>query len=183
MRGDLGATYDVRIDNKGNLYASDYSNSRVMRWALNSTGNGTIVAGGTLGSGPWSLHNLRQIDFDPTYQYLYITDSSNDRIQMYNLVNTTGTPVTVAGGNGIETAANQLYHPNSIYVSPKTGAIYIADAFNHRIQRWNVGSIEGVSGNGATELNYPSGVALDINETFLYVSDYANHRVQRFRLI
>ncbi len=191
-QGDLGYTYGVRIDNNGYLYASDYSNSRVMRWSLNTTVNGTKVAGGTLGAGAWSFNYPREIVFDPTYQYLYIADALNHRIQMYNLVNTNATPISVAGGNGNGAAANQLYHPNSLCVSQKTGALYIADTYNHRIQLWNVGSTQGitiagsptgVSGVGATQFSYPSGIALDINETFLYVSDNLNNRVQRFQLI
>ncbi len=191
-QGDLGFTYGVRIDNNGYLYASDYSNSRVTRWPLNTTVNGTKVAGGTVGNGSWSLNYPREIGFDPTYQYIYIADTYNHRIQMYNLVNTNATPISVAGNNGVGTAANQLYRPASLCVSRKTGTLYIADTYNHRIQRWNVGSTQGVtvagsltgiSGIGATQLAYPSGVALDINETFLYVSDYLNNRVQRFQLI
>ncbi len=56
-----------------------------MRWPLNTTVNGTKVAGGTLGNGSWSLSMVRQIDFDPTYQYLYIADTLNNRVQAYNL--------------------------------------------------------------------------------------------------
>ena len=191
-RGDLGSTYGVRLDNNGSIYASDSSNSRVMRWPPNSTTNGTIVAGGTLGSGPWSLKLPRHIEFDPTYSFLYIADKSNHRIQRYNLVNTTETPVTVAGGFGFGTMPNQLNKLSCFCISRKTGALYIADGFNHRVQRWDsgssagvtiAGSINGTSGSGATELYYPYGIALDANETFLYVSEFGNHRVQRFPLI
>ena len=187
----LGVTYGVRLDNNLNIFASDASNFRVSRWAPNSTSTSTIVAGGTYGSGPSSLNYPRQIDFDPTYTFLYVVDNLNHRIQMYNLVNTSASPLTVAGGNGPGTASNQLYGPNSVCVSRKTGALYITDASNHRVQRWNpgssagvtiAGSINGGSGNSAAQMSYPSGIALDANETFLYVSEFGNHRVQRFLL-
>ena len=190
--GELGFTLGVRLDNNGNIYASDASNSRVIRWSPNSTDNGTIVAGGTQGSGTWSLNDPRQIDFDATYSFLYVVDQTNHRIQMYNLVNTSATPITVAGGNGPGAAPNQLNQPNSACVSRKTGALYIADAGNDRVQRWDwgatvgvtvAGSVNGVWGTSATLMANPSGVALDANETFLYVSEYANNRVQRFTLI
>ena len=190
--GDLGETYGVRLDNNGNIYASDVTHSRVMRWPPNSTVNGTIVAGGTNGPGPWSLTNPRQIDFDSTFSFLYVVDNGNHRIQRCDLVNTSATPVTVAGGNGLGAAPNQLHSPNSLCVSRKTGALYIADAGNARVQRWTIGSsvgvtiagsVNGTSGNSATELSVPSGIALDANETFLYVSEWDNSRVQRFPLI
>ena len=190
--GELGFTLGVRLDNKRNIYASDASYFRVMRWPLNSTSNGTTVAGGTQGSGTWSFDNPRQIDFDATYSFLYVVDKANHRIQMYNLVNTSATPITVAGGNGPGAAPNQLNQPNSACVSRKTGALYIADAGNNRVQRWDrgssvgvtvAGSATGVWGNSPTLMATPSGVALDANETFLYVSEYSNNRVQRFPLI
>ena len=190
--GELGYTMGVRLDNNGNIYASDYSNSRVMRWSPNSTSNGTIVAGGNQGAGPWSLHVPRQISLDLTYSFLYIVDRLNHRVQRYNLVNTSATPATIAGGNGLGAAPNQLSYPNSLCISPKTGAIYIADAGNNRVQRWDrgssvgvtvAGSTTGVSGNSPTLMSIPSGVALDTTETFLYVSEYGNNRVQRFPLI
>ena len=190
--GDLGATYGIRLDHNGNIHASDFSNSRVIRWPPNSTSNGTIVAGGTLGSGSWSLNNPRKIDFDSTFSFLYVVDKANHRIQMYNLVNTSATPITVAGGNGPGAAPNQLEQPNSLCVSRKTGALYIVDTFNHRVQRWNrgssvgvtiAGSVTGVSGNSPTLMSTPSGVALDANETFLYVSEFNNNRVQRFVIV
>ena len=190
--GDLGDTYGVRLDSMGNVYASDASNSRVTRWSPNSTVIGTIVAGGTKGPGLWSLDTPRQIDFDPTYTFLYVADKANHRVQQFNLLNASAVPVTVAGGNGPGSAANQLKNPISICVSQKSGALYIADGSNNRIQRWAPGSSAGVtvagsptgaSGSTATLLSYPAGVALDANETFLYASDFNNNRVQRFSLI
>ena len=190
--GDLGFPFGVRLDNIGNLYVSDAWNSRVMRWTANSTINGTVVVGGTRGAGPWSFNYSRHIDFDRTYTYLYIVDNLNHRIQRYNLANTSVAPVTVAGGNGPGPLHHQLNQPNSVFVSRKTGALYITDANNHRVQRWSPGSLSGVTiagsmngtqGSSATLLSFPSGIALDANETFLYVAELGNHRVQRFPLI
>ena len=190
--GDLGDTYGVQLDNHGNIYASDASFSRVMRWPLNSTANGTVVAGGSKGFGSSSLNFSRQIAFDGTYSFLYVVDKLNHRIQMYNLVNTSTTPITVAGGNGPGTAPNQLNKPDAACVSRKTGTLYIADTDNHRVQRWSfgssagvtiAGSINGLSGSSATLLRYPAGIMLDANETFLYVAEWRNHRVRRLTLI
>lgn len=82
-----------------------------------------------------------------------------------------------------------MNYPVAVCVSAKTGAIYIADMMNNRIQRWAVAAKQGVTiasgsgGNAPTQLNTPGGIALDPNETYLYVADQANHRVQRFTLI
>ena len=190
--GDLSMPFGVRLDKISTMYVSDAGNSRVMRWTANATGNGTIVVGGTRGAGAWSFNFSRHMDFDRTYTYLYIVDNLNHRVQRYNLVNTSLAPVTVAGGNSPGASHNQLNQPNSIFVSRKTGALYITDAYNHRVQRWSrgatsgvtiAGSTNGTQGNSATLLRYPSGIALDATETFLYVAEWGNHRVQRFPLI
>ena len=173
--GELGDVYGIRLDNHGYIYASDGSSSRVLRWPPNSTANGTTVAGGTLGSGSWLLSMPRELDFDPTYTFLYVADRSNNRIQRYNLINTSTVPVTVAGGYGYGTASNQLQNPVSVWVSRTSGALYISDTYNHRIQRWDpgasvgvtvAGSPTGASGSTATLLLYPTGIGLDAKETF-----------------
>ncbi len=185
--------FGVRLDAQGQIYVSDFGSSIAIRWPPNGT-NGTVVAGiGTGGSDNKSLSNPMQIDLDASGEYIYIVDFSNNRIQKWKLPTNGSAPatagVTVAGGNGAGPGATQLNGPHAVYVSKKTGSIYIADTYNNRIQRWDVGATQGVTvaggslGTGAAQLNQPEGVALDPNETYLYVSDQANHRVQRFNLI
>ncbi len=180
----------LAIDSNGNIYVSDYGNARVMKWAPNAT-NGTVVAGQTGVSGNTSqqLNTQYGLYLDENNSYLYIADRLNHRIQRYRL-NVTVNGTTVAGGNGLGSGSNQLYRPSGVYVSKKTGDIYIADEYNHRIQRWSPGAtsgvtivgISGVSGTNATMLKYPAYVMLNKNETYLYVSDNNNHRVQRYNM-
>ena len=93
--------------------------------------------------------------------------------------------VTVAGGNDYGSAANQLGSPVGVYVAA-TGAVYIADANNNRIQRWAPGATQGVTvaggndyGNAANQLTYPENVFVDPAGN-VYVSDGGNNRVQRW---
>ncbi|CAF4360507.1 unnamed protein product, partial [Adineta steineri] len=97
---------------------------------------------------------------------------------------------TVAGGNGQGSASNQLDTPYGVYVLNKTGALYIADYNNHRVQQWNLGAtygktLAGVTANSGTSLmllNNPSNTFLNHNETYLYVNDMSNNRVLRFTM-
>jgi DNA-binding beta-propeller fold protein YncE len=144
---------------------------------------------GVPGSSNRQLNRPYGLYLDETNDYLYIADYNNHRIQRYQL-NATATGTTVAGGNGAGPGSNQLNQPGGVYVSKKTGDIYIADQDNNRIQRWNQGAtagvtivgITGVSGTNATMLNAPVHVMLNANETYLYVSDTNNHRVQRYNM-
>jgi DNA-binding beta-propeller fold protein YncE len=87
---------------------------------------------------------------------------------------------------------SQLNSPTDVYVSKKTGAMYISDGLNHRIQRWSRGATEGVTVAGspsgksrphATMLHTPHSVLLNDDETKMYVSDQFNNRIQMFELI
>lgn len=190
----------IRLDLHGNIYVS--MDNSVIRWAPNITTGITVAGNIASGSDNQSLSNPKQIDLDSNGQYIYIADTGNHRIQKWRLPINSSTPmtsgVTVAGGYGAGNGANQLSSPQSVYVSKKTGAIYIADTDNYRIQRWDVGATQGVTVagdsevpditgmtpyNGPNQLYKPIGVALDPNETYLYVADQTNNRVQRFILI
>ena len=184
----------IAVDKNGNLFVADVTNNRIMLWPPNST-SGTVVAGQTTaGIDALSFNSPIGIFLDANSSYMYISDAANHRIQRFALVG--GLPVnngtTVAGGHGPGSTNQQLNAPFSVQVSKKTGAMYIADSGNHRIQRWNpneptavtvAGDPNGVSGGGPLKLSYPYGIALNDEETFLYVVDSGNHRVQRFDLV
>ena len=185
----FGDAYGLAVDLAGNVYISDNTNSRVIKWMVNAT-NATIVAGtGTAGGGLGELNNQNNIALDEANAYLYIADQFNHRVVRYTLGNPAGT--LIAGGNGAGPGDNQFMHPSGICVSRKTGAIYVSEFSQHRVQRWNPGASSGVTiagivnvpGSDSLSLKNPSSVALSPNETFLYVVDRSNHRIQRFELI
>src|SRR5438552_3777503 len=75
--------------------------------------------------------------------------------------------VTVAGGNGNGSAANQLGWAWGVTVDGSRN-VYIADTANSRVQKWAPGAVSGVtvaggngSGSGATQLANPIDVAVD----------------------
>ena len=93
--------------------------------------------------------------------------------------------ITVAGGNGAGSGANQLYYPSSVVVDAN-GNIHISDLANFRIQKWLPNSTSGVTvagGNGqgstANSFSSPWGVYVDANNN-IYVSDAGNHRIQKW---
>ena len=65
--------------------------------------------------------------------------------------------------------------------------LYIADRYNHRIQKYLFGSSIGqtvagnvTSGSSSDKLSYPSRVLIDSNEN-LYIADTSNNRIQFWR--
>lgn len=91
----------------------------------------------------------------------------------------------VAGGNGIGNSLSQLASPQGFTIDAQEN-VYVADAANHRIQKWAKNATSGVTvagGNGAgsaaNQLSSPFDVARD-NSGALYICDRANHRIQKW---
>lgn len=63
------------------------------------------------------------------------------------------------------------------------GKVYVADSWNHRVQKFKMNSAFltrwGGLGAGDGQFNYPNSVAVDGNGN-VYVTDSGNHRVQKF---
>jgi len=79
------AIYVSKLD--GSIYVCDYSNNRIQKWQQNAT-NGTTIAGssnGTAGSTPYLLYNPYGIAIDDQENYMYVSDSSNSRVQRFSL--------------------------------------------------------------------------------------------------
>ncbi len=103
------------------------------------------------------------------------------------LVHTSNTPSLIRTVAGIRegSADDELMFPSGITVDNE-GNIYVADQFNHRVQKWVPGAVKGITvagvagqGGGVDQLNYPMSVAVDAKGN-LYVSDAANSRIQMF---
>ena len=185
-------TIGVQVAVNGNVYIASTLCNWVTMWKPNAT-NGTLVAGlatAAAGNDNQSLNWPFGLFLDECHSSLYVVDNKNHRIQKFNL-NGSRIGVTVAGGNGAGSAANQLNNPISLVVSQIDGAMYIADRNNNRVQKWLfnatfgitvAGSSTGIAGNSSYLLNWPFDVKLASGDAYLYVSDYRNHRIQRFAL-
>ena len=160
-------------------------NSNVFTADTISSPASVSVVAGNHGSGPSS----NQFGFPSggicvdTAGSVYVADILNNRIQKWAKGAATG--VTVAGGNGQGSAANQLNHPRDVFVDA-AGNIYVSDGTNHRIQKWAPGAASGITvagGNGAgfaaNQLNGPQGIYVDAQGN-IYIADVYNYRVQKW---
>ena len=105
-------------------------------------------AAGLIGVAPNHLNFPIGIILDSS-DTLYIADSLNNRIQKIFLGNTTGTTVAGSQNGVVGSNASLLNYPNDIAVD-SNGNIYVADAYNYRIQLWPVNASLGttIGGNG-----------------------------------
>jgi gliding motility-associated-like protein len=72
--------------------------------------------------------------FVDSYGNIYISDYNNARVQKW--VPGASSGVTIAGGNGLGTAPNQLNRPAGLWVDSK-GDLYVSDFFNNRVQKFS----------------------------------------------
>ena len=111
---------------------------------------------------------------------LYCSLQHLDKIEMASL-NGNPTTTTLRAATGVQgNASNQLHAPWGIFVNINFD-LYVADAWNNRIQLFPLGKTNGttVAGRGTPtglSLNWPTDIILDGND-YLYIADNHAHRI------
>ncbi|MFC4306770.1 S-layer homology domain-containing protein [Cohnella boryungensis] len=173
----------VAIDGDGNVYATSSNRNEIRK--LNATGQWDPMWGGR-GAAPGQLYSPSSIVFDRDGN-LYVTDTGNNRVQKRDAA-TGNWSEWKRGGGGAGKALGEFDVPFGLAVDG-TGTIYVADANNHRIQKWDAaagiwsewGYIGTIPGRNLGEFSYPTGVAAD-SLGRVFVTDYDTHRVQMLGL-
>lgn len=167
------------------LYVSDLGNYRILAFPLSRTEvspDGMTVIG-QYGAGP-ALNQIAQVHYmtiDRIRQLFYLSDYDNFRLLKLNLNDSS---LQLIAGTGLVGSDNiSLNLPLGVTVDETTGALYVADSGNHRIQKFQLNSAQGMTvagGNGPgpnlSQLNSPSNIAIDSTGN-LYVADRRNHRI------
>ena len=172
------------------IYVLDALNYRVQMWPRNGS-NGTTVAGitGSAGStASTATFGYSYGIFVDNTGYLYVSDQSNHRVLCFPPGSTSGTSSVVVAGTGTAGAGSlQLNGPYRIFVDDAK-AVYIADTYNHRIQKWVYGACSGVTvaGTGTAgattgQLDTPVSLIVDSNQ-IMYIGDQFNNRIHRWAL-
>lgn len=175
--------YSLFVDVNEDLYCCLSNLNKVVKKSLNASSiSPTKVAGASnAGSTSTKLNFPRGIFVDLQLN-LYVTDSNNDRIQLFRPGNLTGTTVV---GNGAP-ATIVLNGPAGVILDAN-GYFYIADYGNHRIVasgsngfRCIIGCT-GTRGSTSNRLHYPYALSFDSRGN-LFISDMNNWRIQKFIL-
>lgn len=167
---DIGVSLSIAASPDGTLFVADRNNNRILRVR---DGDGEIV-----GDGQWTLK--RPLHVRATETAVYVLDDCGTRVQKLE----NGTASLVAGGKGSGAASDQL-DAKRIFVAA-SGAVYIADSGNARVQRWMPGATQGstvAGGHGhgdlLRQLSGPCGLFVTVDET-IYIADKHNHRIVKW---
>jgi len=115
---------------------------------------------------------------------LYVADGYNDRIQVFGpdgaFRSKWGGPFAI----NIFGSFNGWFATVTRVTVDKSGHVFVADFYNHRIQKFTASgeflTSFGTPGQGPGEFNYAIAVAAAEDGTIFSV-DYGNHRVQKWR--
>jgi sugar lactone lactonase YvrE len=193
--------FGVALDGSGNVYISDFGNSRIRKVSAVTGLIATIAGTGAPGySGDGGAATAAQL-----YTYgiavddignVYAADAGNQRVRMIS--STTGVITTIAGtgvpgysGDGGAATAAQLNDPVMVAVDG-SGNVYVADKTNNRIRMISAatGLITTIAGTGtagfggdggaatAAQLFQPVGIGVDASGN-VYFTDTQNSRVRK----
>lgn len=135
--GQLEQPIGLDVDPNGNLWVADLQNDRVS--VFQPDGAFAAQVGG-FGSGPGQFNRPSGVEVDSRGN-VWVADQANQRVQRFdlegNFVGQFGTPGSGEGQFSFPTATA----PAGI-AADKSGAIWVTDVDNHRIQRWQLGNYE-----------------------------------------
>jgi sugar lactone lactonase YvrE len=188
----------VALDKSGNIYVADTLNYRIQIFNPGPDDSYEYKAtiGGELGHGKYQFNRPNGVALDNSDNiYVAVADTYNNRIQIFNRGPDDSYEYKATIGGELGSGDNQFNIPFGVALD-KSGKIYVADTWNHRIQifeynqddkQFEVTTSLGkkydndnpIFGTGDGEFNYPKEVALD-SVGNLYVVDTENHRIQIF---
>jgi DNA-binding beta-propeller fold protein YncE len=162
------------VDDDQNVYVTDQSNHRIVKWKSGAT-SGQVVAGGNQqGSEDHQLSDPFDVIIDKERDSLIICDYSNARVIRWPCQNGTSGEIIISNIDcwGLTMDEN--------------GSLYIVEYGKHEVRRYGRGESEGrviAGGNGEgnrlDQLSYPQYIFVDRDHS-VYVSDCGNHRVMKW---
>jgi DNA-binding beta-propeller fold protein YncE len=166
----------IDVDGSDNLYVADNRNFRIQKFSSSGT---YITQWGSYGTGKGQFNGPAGIAVDIANGWVYVADSGNSRIEKFDLA---GKYITQWGRNGTgngqfifgdATGATQ-YGPEGDVEVDSTGAVYVVDNGNHRIQKFDSSGAYvaqwGSTGSSNGQFLFPVGIAIDSAGT-VYVVD------------
>ena len=164
--------FSIFVTTNGHIYVGDSGSIKQIIKFSNSYSNQTT----TIATISYNIYGLF-VDINNT---LYCSTYNGHKVVKKSLNSNSSTMTTIAGTGSYGSASNKLNSPYGIFVDTNFD-LYVADQYNHRIQLFRLGQINGTTVAGSTSPNltislyYPSYVILDGNK-YLFITDLS-HRI------
>ncbi|CAF4161522.1 unnamed protein product, partial [Adineta steineri] len=171
LSGSLNTPYGLFVTPLGDIYVDNgQNNDRVDKFSLNSNISNSAM------SVPGVCYGI----FVDISNNLYCSGLTSHQVVKKWLSDNVLTSTIVAGTGTAGSTATTLNCPYGIFVDAEIN-LYVADAYNNRIQMFPVGQFTGItlagaSAPGTITLYNPAGIILDGNG-YLFLTDFYNNRV------
>jgi hypothetical protein len=177
--GQLNGPRGVAIDSSGNIWVTDYGNSRVEEFS--SAGTYESMIGPSFDGGAYSFDEPHGIAIDSSGN-IWVTDFGNNVVYEFS---SAGSYLSQLGSGG--TGEGQFDHPTGIAFDA-SGNIWVADYGQNRVQEFSASTTwikqVGCSGSSACSSSDasgtfwgPLGIAFDASGD-LWVNDSNNARIE-----
>jgi sugar lactone lactonase YvrE len=178
--GEFGFITDVAQDSKGNFYIGEYGDfDRIQKFDPDGE---YLSEFGSHGTEPEEFLRPQCLTIDRE-DYLWVTDISNHRVQVFDVSGPDPKLVRVWGSQGA--GPGEFSYPNSIWIDDERNQVLVCDMGNHRVQVFNKsGDFLGAWGRPGRlkgEMYQPWALVRD-SQGSVHVIDTYNHRVQRFEI-
>jgi surface protein len=169
----LGNPLAITMGPDGAIYTAD-ENSQLAKWMPGKTEKEIL---------PYTANRVRDLHVDKDNN-VFVLDEGSNRLIKFTPGSNIG--VTVAGSPNQTrgSSSSRFDTPVSLFIDD-LGAMYIADHANHRIQKWEPGSTQGITvaggngeGSGSNQLRWPRAVTVG-KDGAIYVSD-ANWQITKW---
>lgn len=177
--GTFNFVTDVVQDSQDNYYISEYG--EVDRIQQLSPDGEFIHQWGSQGMGKGQFQRANSMVMGPN-DHLWVADSCNHRVQVYDVGQSTPKLVTMWGEHG--PAPGQLRYPYDLLLDDD-GHLITVEFGNHRIQKFTLDgkslAVFGSAGREEGQFTQPWGAVAD-SRGRVHVLDSYNHRIQRVRI-
>lgn len=154
------------------------SHSRLLSYYSQFNNTSYFAAYGKNRSPDGMVSNAQSVVVDQINDLIYISDSFNHRVQVFD---GTGKYITkyggIGGAYGYGTLLNYFHYPKQMDVDDN-GTLYVADYANSRVVSKEVGSSYFTTEVSSTGVTFPWGVAAEGNK--VYVTDWKDDKVKVF---
>jgi DNA-binding beta-propeller fold protein YncE len=176
--GEFDAPSGIAADRHGQVYVADFYNHRIQKF----TTDGKFLL-------QWGGNSRRSGKFHyPTdvavnnQDKVFVADAFNHRIQKFTR---DGHYLTKWGGTGYGLSGkwSGWFRLAKAVAVDQEGHVYVADAFNHRVQKFTgQGKLItwwGGQGSSLGQIHYVAGVVVNAQGA-VFVSDFFNNRIEKF---
>ncbi|HEY8224634.1 MAG TPA: hypothetical protein VIG25_05100, partial [Pyrinomonadaceae bacterium] len=176
--GQFEAPRGIAVDNAGNVYVADSSNTPGQIQKFDANGN-FLFRFGTNSDTAGGFINAYRVAVDASGN-IYVTDAAPDRTsRLVQKFNSSGVFQLAWGTQG--SGNGQFFGAAGVAVD-STSNVYVVDSGNHRVQKFTSAgtfvSAFGSNGSGNGQFSGPKGIAIDSTDN-VYVADTGNNRIQK----